>query len=99
MLRRVLFALALFALPALCLSAAPASADPSAIEAKEAEVQDVLGQIQQLDVSLERAVEAYNAATYKLDGIRADLRVNANELHVARVGLRRSQRGIEQGNF
>jgi cell wall-associated NlpC family hydrolase len=95
-LRRVLFAFALFALPALCLSAAPASADPSAIEAKEAQVQDVLGQIQQLDVNLEQAVEAYNAATYKLDGIRADLRVNANELHVARVGLRRSQRALER---
>ena len=91
-----LFAFALFALPALCLSAAPASADPSAIDAKQAQVQDVLGQIQQLDVNLEQAVEAYNAATDKLAGIEADLRVNAHELQVARVSLRRSQRALEQ---
>ena len=96
MLRRFLFAFALFALPALCLSAAPASADPSAIDAKQAQVQDVLGQIQQLDVNLEQAVEAYNAATDKLAGIEADLRVNAHELQVARVSLRRSQRALEQ---
>ena len=34
-------------------------------------MQDVLGQIQQLDANLERAVEAYNAATDKLNSIRA----------------------------
>jgi peptidoglycan DL-endopeptidase CwlO len=95
-MRRALFAIALIALPALCLSAAPASADPSAIKAKEAQVQDVLGQIQQLDANLEQAVEAYDAATVKLNGIEADLRVNAHELGVARVGLKRSQHALEQ---
>ena len=93
---RRLFVLVLFALAALCLSGAPAIADPSAIKAKEAQVQDVLGQIQQLDANLERAVEAYNAATDKLNSIRADLRVNARELQIARVNLKRSQRALER---
>ena len=93
---RSLFVLVLFALAALCLSGAPAIADPSAIKDKEAQVQDVLGQIQQLDANLERAVEAYNAATDKLNSIRAELRVNARELQIARVNLKRSQRALER---
>ena len=47
-------------------------------------------------MNLEQAVEAYNAATDKLDGIRDDLRVNAHELQVARINLKRSQRALEQ---
>jgi peptidoglycan DL-endopeptidase CwlO len=93
---RALFALVLIAGATLCLSAAPASADPSAIRAKEAQVQDVLGQIQQLDVNLEQAIEAYNAATDKLHAIEADLRTNARELHIARVNLKRSERALER---
>jgi len=65
--------------------------EPSAIAAKRAEVQSVLGEIQQLDGSLERAIEAYNLATDKLHRIQADLRVNLHELNVARGNLRRSQ--------
>src|SRR5215210_6165549 len=79
---------------AVLLAALPASADPGAIAAKQAEVQNVLGQIQQLDSSLARAIEAYNAATDKLEGIEADLRVNTYELHVARANLKRSQRAL-----
>jgi len=54
---------------ALLVSAVPAFADPSSISAKEAEVQSVLNQIEQLDGSLERAIEAYNLATDKLHAI------------------------------
>jgi len=79
---------------ALLLAALPASADPGAIAAKQAEVQNVLGQIQQLDSSLARAIEAYNLATDKLEGIEDDLRVNTYELHVARANLKRSQRTL-----
>ena len=93
---RALFALVLFACATLCLSAAPASADPPAIQAKEAEVQDVLGQIQQLDANLEQAIEAYNAATDELHAIEADLRTNAHELQSARVNLPRSERAVGQ---
>ena len=55
------------ALAAACaLTAASATADPS-VASKQAEAQSVLAQIQQLDSSLERAIEAYNLANVKLD--------------------------------
>ena len=95
-MRRAAFAAPLIAVGALFLSTTSASADPSAIRAKEAEVQDVLGQIQQLDANLETAIEAYNAATYKLQVIEDELRVNARELHIARVNLKRSQRALSR---
>lgn len=76
------------------VSAVPAFADPSSISAKQAEVQSVLGQIDQLDGSLERAVEAYNLATDKLQGIQGDLQVNLQELHIAKANLKRSQAAL-----
>jgi cell wall-associated NlpC family hydrolase len=66
------------------------SADPS-IAAKQAEAQSVLGQIQQLDASLERAVEAYNLATVKLQRIKHDLSQNTVALAAARKSLKRAQ--------
>ena len=59
-------------------------------------MQDVLGQIQQLDVNLEQAIEAYNAATDQLHVIQDDLRTNARELRIARVNLERSERALEK---
>ena len=75
-------------------STTSASGDSSAIAAKQAEVQNVLNDIQQLDGSLERAIEAYNLATDKLRRIEASLRVNTHELYVARTNLKRSQRAL-----
>jgi peptidoglycan DL-endopeptidase CwlO len=89
------FAAALLVVSAAALaSTTSASADPSSIAAKQAEVQSVLNQIEQLDGSLERAIEAYNLATDKLHRIEASLRVNAHELRVARTNLKRSQRAL-----
>ena len=79
---------------AALLAAVPALADPSSIASKEAQVQDVLNQIEQLDGSLERAIEAYNLATDKLRAIEDDLRTNTHELHVARRNLTRSQHAL-----
>jgi len=79
---------------AVLIGAVPAFADPSSISAKQAEVQSVLGQIDQLDGSLELAIEAYNLATDKLNAIESDLRTNTYELHVARANLKRSQRAL-----
>jgi hypothetical protein len=53
------------------LAAVPAFADPT-VASKQAETQSVLGQIQQLDSSLERAVEAYNLANIKLAHFRRE---------------------------
>jgi peptidoglycan DL-endopeptidase CwlO len=73
------------------LTAASATADPGTIASKEAEAQSVLGQIQQLDSSLERAIEAYNLATVKLNRIKHDLSENRVALGVAKKSLGRAQ--------
>jgi cell wall-associated NlpC family hydrolase len=59
----------------------PAFADP--IADKQAEAQRVLGEINQLDQSLGKAVEEYDAATVKLTHIRHELSVNKFEMKVA----------------
>ena len=50
-----------------------------------------MGQIQELDASLERAVEAYNLANVKLARIRNDLADNTKALAVARKSLSHAQ--------
>jgi peptidoglycan DL-endopeptidase CwlO len=75
---------------AFALAAVPAFADPS-VASKQAEAQSVLGQIQQLDSSLERAIEAYNLANVKLARIKHDLSWNTRSLAVARKSLGHAQ--------
>jgi cell wall-associated NlpC family hydrolase len=50
---------------------------------KKAEAQHVLTEINQLDVRLGRAIEAYDASTIKLDHIRHELSTNRYEMGVA----------------
>ena len=76
---------------AFALTAASATADPGTIASKEAEAQSVMGQIQQLDSSLERAIEAYNLATVKLNRIKHDLSENTVALSSARKSLRHAK--------
>jgi cell wall-associated NlpC family hydrolase len=75
---------------AFALAAVPAFADPT-VSSKRAEAQSVLGQIQQLDSSLERAVEAYNLANVQLARIKHDLSSNTQALVVARKSLKNAQ--------
>jgi cell wall-associated NlpC family hydrolase len=75
---------------ASALTAASASADPS-VASKQAEAQSVMSQIQELDSSLERAVEAYNLANVKLNRIKHDLTDNTHALVVAKKSLIHSQ--------
>jgi len=77
------------------LAAVPAFADPS-ISSKRAQAQQVMGQLQQLSDSLERARSQYDAANAKLARIQRDLRENRRELHIAKHNLRSSQRAIAQ---
>jgi len=63
------------------VASVPAFADP--IADKKAEAQRVLGEINQLDQSLGKAVEQYDAATVKLSHIRHELSVNKFEMKVA----------------
>jgi peptidoglycan DL-endopeptidase CwlO len=75
------------------LATAPAVGDPS-IASKQAEAQSVMGQVHQLDASLEHAVEAYNFATVKLNKVRADLQANHAQLQVAKQSLGRAQAAL-----
>jgi cell wall-associated NlpC family hydrolase len=50
-----------------------------------------MGQVQQLDSSLGRAVEAYDFATVKLNRVRADLKANHAQLQIARQSLKNAQ--------
>jgi peptidoglycan DL-endopeptidase CwlO len=71
-----------------------AAADP--IEAKQAEAQNVLAQIQEIDGELEQAVEAYNLASLKLDRIQGELRTNARHLVIARKSLKNAQTHLSE---
>jgi peptidoglycan DL-endopeptidase CwlO len=76
------------------LAAASAAADPGSVASKEAQAQQVLGQIQQIDGRLGAAVEAYNLANVRLAKIESDQRENRHELAVARSNLKRSQAAL-----
>jgi peptidoglycan DL-endopeptidase CwlO len=75
---------------AFAATAASATADPS-VASKQAEAQSVMAQIQQLDSSLERAVEAYNLANVKLNRIKHNLTDNTHALAVAKKSLLHAQ--------
>ncbi|MET1008821.1 MAG: hypothetical protein ABWY96_02045, partial [Gaiellaceae bacterium] len=60
---------------------------PQSIESKESEAQAVMAQIQELDSNLELVVDAYNNAQVELDAIKAEQKVNAKRLDVAKSNL------------
>jgi peptidoglycan DL-endopeptidase CwlO len=53
-----------------------------------------MGEIQQLDSSLERAIEAYDLANVKLARIKHDLSANTHNLSVAKRSLKNAQRQL-----
>ena len=56
----------------------------------------MLAQVAILDRSLDRAVQAYDAATQRLQRVKAELQSNRRQLTIARGSLRRGQRTLEQ---
>ena len=56
----------------------------------------MLGEVRHLDVSLEKAIEAYNLANERLSEIRSDLEENRRELGVARSNLKHDQGALEE---
>ncbi|HEX3453940.1 MAG TPA: NlpC/P60 family protein [Gaiellaceae bacterium] len=84
----------LILLVAALVAVVPANADQ--IGAKKAEVQRVLGEINQLNINLGKAVEAYDSATVKLQHIRNELSVNKYEMKVAKANYKTSIRHLEQ---
>ena len=83
------------ALVAASVVAGVALGDPS-IDAKRAQAQAVLAQINRLDASLERARTQYESATQKLHGIEHDLAINEVGLRAAKANLKASQRALMQ---
>jgi cell wall-associated NlpC family hydrolase len=75
-------------------ASASATADPGSIASKQAQAQQVLGQIQQIDSSLEGAIEAYNLANVRLAKIEHDQSENRHELVVAKSNLKHSQAAL-----
>jgi peptidoglycan DL-endopeptidase CwlO len=91
---RQAFVVALFTLVAASLFTA--AARPSPVTSKQAQAQDVLAQIQSIDASLEKVVEAYNASQIKLDAIKEEQRVNERRLEIARGNFKQAEAFLEQ---
>ena len=84
----------LVGLAAALIAAGPVVADPPTVASKRAQEQQVLNQIQQLDVSLEKAINAYDQANLRLGQINHELSVNKHDLAVARHNLRKAERTL-----
>lgn len=76
-----------------CVAVAAAQAGPS-ISAKKAEAQRVLGELQQLDASAQRASNRLQLASHRLQQVEYQLRVNRQALGVARVNLGRARKAL-----
>jgi cell wall-associated NlpC family hydrolase len=76
------------------LATTAAQADPGAVAAKQAQAQQVLAQIQQIDNNLGSAVEAYNLANVRLHRIESDQRENRRQLKVAQGNLKVAQKSL-----
>ncbi|OFW52473.1 MAG: hypothetical protein A2146_00930 [Actinobacteria bacterium RBG_16_67_10] len=63
----------------------PAAADP--IQSKRAQAEAIMAEVQQLDSSLAKSIEAYNYANVELDRIDQDLVSNGRHLVAARKSL------------
>jgi cell wall-associated NlpC family hydrolase len=81
---------------AALLCAGAATAAPPQITAKQREAERILADVQVLDVRVERAVESYNLATIKLQGIEQSLQTNRRELTVAQSNLQRAQAYLQK---
>jgi peptidoglycan DL-endopeptidase CwlO len=75
---------------ALC-AAASANAEPGTVTSKQAQAQQVLAQIQQIDDSLGAAVESFNLANVQLKKIESDQRENRVQLKLTRANLKVAQ--------
>jgi peptidoglycan DL-endopeptidase CwlO len=82
------------AVAALLAAAGSATADPS-VSSKQSEARQVLAQIDRLDMSLERAVEAWNSANLKLAAIERDQKRARFELGVAKTNLRHARAALD----
>jgi peptidoglycan DL-endopeptidase CwlO len=69
------------------LCALPGLAQATTIAQKKAQAQQIAAQVSALNTKMEFAVEAYDAASQKLDTVRAKIATNQRELNIARYNL------------
>jgi peptidoglycan DL-endopeptidase CwlO len=89
-------AVALAVLVAALAAAGTAVAEPAQIRAARADAEAVLAQIAELDVAVEQAVEAWNAANLRLDEIQADIEQNQRHLAIAKRAYRIAQKHLQE---
>jgi peptidoglycan DL-endopeptidase CwlO len=80
----------LLSIAALC-AAASANATPGTVASKQAQAQQVIAQIRQIDDSLGAAVESYNLANVQLKRIESDQLENRRQLKLTRANLKVAQ--------
>ena len=80
----------LLCIATLC-AAASANATPGTVASKQAQAQQVLAQIQQIDDSLGPAIESYNLANVQLKKIESDQHENRLQLKLTRANLKVAQ--------
>ena len=86
--RRLLVpALSLILASLLLCTLVPGRASAATIAQKKAQAQRIAGQVSALNTKMEFAVEAYDAATQKLGVVQGKIRVNEQQLQVARYNL------------
>jgi peptidoglycan DL-endopeptidase CwlO len=83
----------LVGIAALCVLSS-ANATPGTVADKQAQAQQVLAQIQQIDSSLDVAVEQYNLANVRLKQIESDQRENRRQLKLTSVNLKLAQKAL-----
>ncbi len=79
---------------AFFLAVGGATADPGTVASKRAQAEQVLSQINQIDNSLERAIQAYDGANWRLGKIERQQRENRHELMVAKSNLKHAQAAL-----
>ncbi|HUK78903.1 MAG TPA: hypothetical protein VL117_15095, partial [Thermoleophilia bacterium] len=87
-MQRRLLILALFLTSAIIfLATVPGLASAATIAQKKAQAAHIAAQVSALNTKMEFAVEAYDAASQKLNDVRAQIKTNQHELIVARYNL------------
>jgi cell wall-associated NlpC family hydrolase len=86
--------LSLFVVVAVC-AALPGTALADPLASKRAQADAVMEEIRNLDASVSKAVDAYNAARIRLDQIQEDQRANRRHLKLARTNFGRAQGALQ----
>jgi peptidoglycan DL-endopeptidase CwlO len=86
-------------LAAALVVAAASAAEPAQISSKRAEAERVLGEIDAIDMQLDRAVEAFDSATVRLETIESELAANRKQLAVAKANLAVAHRRVADRLF